>query len=938
LRLDHPRLSDLSIELISPQGTHVMLFEDRGNTSATALGLDTTNGPVYTIFTEDTNKASQLIKFALPPYASVAALTTNLPLFTDGFETAVPGTYTSNSVIEGWTVVTNEAGVITDPSIANSGNNFLALGSAQISQLLPTTAGKTYILQHAYRGPGIINWWPGDGNAVDIIGHEDGVFTNIASADPAAPPPFYDAGEVQKAFKFDGTNSVLTFSTNVANFGTNDFTVEFWINTVSTRSEEAVMEKRGVCNLGAGWNIRYGVDNIHSGVNASKLGFELLTATADFGATSSQAVNDGIWHHIALVRNGQNALLYFDGALSTNITMTGVVDISNDQPFRVGQNVCQCCDGTQPFSGSLDELTIYNRALCAAEVYDIFAAGGDGKRTPTSILPNVIYSIDGATNDTLIADASGPWATNIIGFTATNTGTQFTISGSPLGMLIDDIVLQELPNTNYLNYFFPEESLSAFNGELALGYWTLEIHDARAGQAGKLLDWELNMTYSSTNVNMITVVPGTTNCATAPAGGYAYFAVDVPALAKFATNTLLTAGPSPLNLIFNQTSLPTGFSQGDYYLMANVGSPGAVTVLAKNSGPPFLVPNQRYFLAVQNLTGQDQPFCLQVDFDVNTNFDITSLDDPNPNPVATNVLAGSVQYYYYDIADDSVSASFEILNPSADVNIVVSHTLPLPDSQSYDYGSFNADTNDEFIVVRTNSSPIALTPGRWYITVYNTLTNPPSVTYTIFAQQSDLDVVIFPLADGVPFQGEIAAPGFSLDSLAELRFYSFTVSNSPPAIEFVISNLTGNCDLLARLGDVPTPSQFDFASFNSGTVNERLVVSTNSLQTNLNGIWYLGIPNNDPGLVNFDIAATTLANPTLPFPSIVAASANYTPGAYGAFAFSWESIAGQTYIVDVTTNLVDWTTVAEIRAQSSTTTFNDPSPPDHARYYRLRPQ
>ncbi len=46
LRLEHPRLSDLSIRLINPQGGSTMLVENRGRTDATAFGeeLITTNG------------------------------------------------------------------------------------------------------------------------------------------------------------------------------------------------------------------------------------------------------------------------------------------------------------------------------------------------------------------------------------------------------------------------------------------------------------------------------------------------------------------------------------------------------------------------------------------------------------------------------------------------------------------------------------------------------------------------------------------------------------------------------------------------------------------------------------------------------------------------------------------------------------------------------
>ncbi|MGZ5566823.1 MAG: LamG-like jellyroll fold domain-containing protein, partial [Limisphaerales bacterium] len=941
LRLDHPRLSDLSIELVSPQGTHVMLFEDRGYTNATALGLNTSNGPIYTIFTEDTNKASQLIKFALPPYAQVNAVVSNTVIFSNGFETALSGTYSNGSVVEAWNVITNEAGVVADAALANSGTNFLALGSGAINRSFATKAGKNYLLSHSYRGAGVIGWWPGEGNANDIIGTNNGTFTNMPGTPANAPQPFYVGGAVGKGFHFDGANTVLNVNTNVGNFGTSNFSVEFWIWTTSTRSSEAVMEKRDVCSAGHFWEVRMGVCNGCGGgtnnttghLNFSCYGCTPFVACGNWTpVVASTPVNDGRWHHVACVRNGLTGSIYIDGRLDATFTGPGPTppDVSNNDMFRAGQSTCGCC-GVPPFTGDLDEITLYNRALSAAEIYDIFAAGSAGKRTPTSVLPNVDYLIDGTTNDTLVSGTGGPWVTNTIGFTASNSVTQLTIQGHPLGMLLDNIIAKELPNTNYANYFFPEESLSAFNGELASGVWTLEIHDARGGQSGKLLDWELNLTYSSANVHLITVVPGVTNCATAPAGDYAYFAVDVPALAKFATNTLTTAGPNPLNLIFNQITLPTGFSQGDFYLMANVGAPGAVTVLSKNTGPPFLIPGQRYFLAVQNLTAQDQPFCLQVDFDVNTNFTITSLDDSVNNPVTTNVAPGSIQYYSFDVTNSV--AVFQVTNISANVDMVIRHGLPLPDSNSYDYGSFNSTTNDEFIVITTNSSPVVLAPGRWYVTVYNVVTNP-TVTYTIVADQFDTYIKVFDLTAFGCLSGMIAPPGPAFDTI-----YTFTVTTNVAAIEFDVTGMTGDVDLLVRLGDYPTTAQFDAASFNRGLANERIVISTNRSRPSLIGTWYAAVPNNEPNYVNYDICAQILPPGTLPFPSVVSGSAGYTSTtSYVAFSFSWSSIAGQVYNVDMSTNLVNWSTVTTIRAESSTTMFNDSNPPDASRYYRVQPQ
>ena len=52
-------------------------------------------------------------------------------------------------------------------------------------------------------------------------------------------------------------------------------------------------------------------------------------------------------------------------------------------------------------------------------------------------------------------------------------------SGNPLGVLLDDIQLIQLPATNYNNYYLPEEPLTPFVGENPLGCWTLDVWDTR---------------------------------------------------------------------------------------------------------------------------------------------------------------------------------------------------------------------------------------------------------------------------------------------------------------------------------------------------------------------------------------------------------------------------------------------------------------------------
>jgi subtilisin-like proprotein convertase family protein len=74
-------------------------------------------------------------------------------------------------------------------------------------------------------------WYPGDGNASDIQGGNNGTLQNGAT---------FAAGKVAQAFSFDGVDDSVSFGNTVANFGTSDFTVDFWINSARSDSLKKV--------------------------------------------------------------------------------------------------------------------------------------------------------------------------------------------------------------------------------------------------------------------------------------------------------------------------------------------------------------------------------------------------------------------------------------------------------------------------------------------------------------------------------------------------------------------------------------------------------------------------------------------------------------------------------------------------------------------------
>jgi subtilisin-like proprotein convertase family protein len=1012
VRINDPNLDDLVLHLISPEGTSVLLFEDRGGTGTnnTNMGLtfNRANGIVYTVFTEDTNLTTTPIKFAVPPFAEEVIIP-QVVLWSNSWETVTNGVYTENDAapvyLEGWLVTNNvveiettngtgfltndKVGIVTespgDTNYATSvggnyiGTNYLALTSGRIVQTFGATNppfttntgfaitnGQTYQLRFYARPSGITHWWPADDNANDIIGTNNGTPVDVT----------YDAGEVDRAFTFSGlplnsdTGNEVDFGTTAGNFGTNDFTIDFWIKEPPSLTNYlyGVLEKRAECDAQASmWNIELGpIYNWTTYVPPpGTLTFELTDANQlnHVNFFANKTINDGNFHHAAFTRNGLNLSIYIDGVLNTNayaagLWHAGVANISNTTQLRAGQSICVPYGNgpytEEPFEGDLDELDLFNRALSPAEVYAIYHAASLGKYSTNSILPNFDVTIDGiSTNNIIFTNASGGWQLFTNSFVANSDQVTIEFAGNALGVLLDDIQLIQLPVTNYNNYYLPEEPLTPFVGENPLGCWTLDVWDTRDDSSqpdnGTLLSWTMQMTTSSTNavLNVLTTTNNATNngffiTTNVSPNAIAYFAVDVPSYATFATNILTVSNGGSLTLFFDQTALPTGGLPGDVTLASGVLSGSSRTnVLATLGAPPPLLPGQRYFLGVQNNGVTNATFTIEVDFNGMSNA-ITALNNAVPTDGAAG--ANGLQYYSFIVPADATMVTFQILSPtSGEVDLYARDGMPLPGPSSFDYQSRNAKSSDQFIIVTTNSAPVALPvapasavvpllPSTWYLAASNTASVPND--YTIIATYVTAgEIQIIPLINGVSTPG-VASPGYPTNLL-----YSYTVTNANTAgIQFTVSNTsgTGNVELLAGLGVFPTPEEFYSGSFNAGTLPQLVQIGTNSKMTSLQGtVWYLAVPNTSAANVSYSIEATNIiSGPVTNAPLLFDASVSSVSG---GFTMYWAATAGKTYEIEVSTNLITWTFVTNITTQSTNGSYTDPTPVTNqpACFYRL---
>src|SRR4029077_3401625 len=94
---------------------------------------------------------------------------------------------------------------------------------------------------------GLVSWWAGDGNPEDLYDLNDLTAQNGETFGP---------GKVSKQLSLDGVDDYFIVRDNGSlNPGTNDFTIEFWINTTDS-DRGYIIEKRDGCGMSSFYNVQ----------------------------------------------------------------------------------------------------------------------------------------------------------------------------------------------------------------------------------------------------------------------------------------------------------------------------------------------------------------------------------------------------------------------------------------------------------------------------------------------------------------------------------------------------------------------------------------------------------------------------------------------------------------------------------------------------------
>jgi|GEM_PF-1797709 len=225
---------------------------------------------------------------------------------------------------------------------------------------------------------GLAGYWPFCGNANDASGNGNNGTVNGATL---TTDRFGNDG---LAYSFDG-NSWIDIPSTTQNNLPNQLTLSCWLKTTSILDNAGVLGK---------WNdfdgiIQYYQEQYAFHIWHSGGGLHFWTKTSNqVGAKeNNNEYNNGLWHHYIGTWDGINMKLFRDGILTQTSPQTGSISNYN-QNFEIGRYSGGMTPATF-FQGSLDDIGIWNRALTAAEIQQLYTLGqttylwSNGATTPT---------------------------------------------------------------------------------------------------------------------------------------------------------------------------------------------------------------------------------------------------------------------------------------------------------------------------------------------------------------------------------------------------------------------------------------------------------------------------------------------------------------------------------------------------------------------------
>ena len=253
-------------------------------------------------------------------------------------------------------------GLIDDVRIYNR-----ALSADEIKRLYKIGA-TLKINKPAYTGSltdGLVGFWSFDGpdmtgtTAYDRSGNaNNGTLTN---------GPVRKIGRIGQALEFDGVDDYVSLGNPASLNITGNITVAAWIKFSASQTNKPIVNRWGI-DQSYLMTVHYNGNNLIS--------FVIRVSDVNQEAVSVNTYNDGRWHFVVGIFDGSNVRLNIDNGVENimGASTAGPIDSPATNVVIGAYN-----NPTNFFTGLIDDVRIYNRALSSDEIRRLYKIGATTK-------------------------------------------------------------------------------------------------------------------------------------------------------------------------------------------------------------------------------------------------------------------------------------------------------------------------------------------------------------------------------------------------------------------------------------------------------------------------------------------------------------------------------------------------------------------------------
>lgn len=333
---------------------------------------------------------------------------------------------------------------------------------------------------------GLVGYWTmdeGNGSLTKDLSGNGNNGTLISS-------PTWVSGKLGNALNFSGANYVEASTSNTLSISGNQITVSVWVKP--TAGDYRAILSKGYSSSDGGYAIRMTRDS-----EPTKAFFQVYNAAGTIGSAGTYSnIKNGVWSHLIGTYDGSQVCFYVNGVLDGSCgSLTGNIK-TNSLPVRLGK-LATSGGTTEFYVGSIDDARVYNRAISASEIKQLYSAGVAKMNTSTTNKNTSgligYWTFDGADTTTATAtDKSGN------GNNGTLTNGPTVVTGK-IGQALKFTGSNIVNSGTTMAGTWPALTISAWVNPSSAGTWRAIVQTATTGDRALYLQNNYLQFYNSCN-------------------------------------------------------------------------------------------------------------------------------------------------------------------------------------------------------------------------------------------------------------------------------------------------------------------------------------------------------------------------------------------------------------------------------------------------------